>query len=51
MPLGVYDHEPDPDVPFIRSVGVGDNFPSEVARKLTSAINKADELLDGLIPG
>lgn len=49
-PLGVYDHEPDEDVPFLKSVGVGDSFPSRLAKDLTGAVNKVDSILDGLIP-
>ncbi len=49
-PLGVYDHEPDPDVPFLKSVDVGDNFASDLARKATSVVNDLDAALDSLIP-
>lgn len=50
-PLGVYDHEPDEDVPFLKSVDVGDNFAATWARKLTSATNDVDAWLDSVIPG
>lgn len=50
QPLGVYDHPADPDVPFLHSVDVGDNFPAAWARRLTSAVNDIDQWLDDLLP-
>lgn len=47
----MYDHEPDPDVPFLRSVGVGDSFPAKLARDATGIVNKLDQKLSDLIPG
>lgn len=49
-PLGVYDEPPPEDVPFIRYVDVGDNFASDLARKLTTVTNDVDDWLDSVIP-
>lgn len=46
----MYDHPPDEDVPFVSYVRVGDSFPAVAARKLTSAVNDVDALLDSLSP-
>lgn len=48
--IGVYDHPADPDVPFLHSVGVGDSFPTTLARKLTSVTNDVTDFLDDLDP-
>ncbi len=48
--LGVYDHPHDPEVQFLRSTSVGDGFPADAARGLTSAVAKVDKLLDALVP-
>lgn len=49
-PLGVYDHPPDPDVPLLRGIHIGDNVPASILRKATGAVNWADEQLQSLVP-
>lgn len=46
--IGVYDHPADPDVPFLKSRSVGSSWPTDAARKLTSAVDAANDLLDKL---
>lgn len=50
-PIGVYDHPPDPDVPGLRSVSVGDSFPAKLANDATGLLNKLDQKLSELLPG
>ena len=49
-PIGVYADRPPEEVPFLKSVDVGDNFAAKWARKLTSATNDVDAWLDDAIP-
>lgn len=48
--IGVYDHPHDDSVPFLRSTSVGSSWPTDLAKNLTGAVNKAEKLLDDLIP-
>lgn len=55
VPLGVYDHAPDPDFTFIKSVGVGRGGVARFSKRLTSLVNELNDLLPSipevLIPG
>lgn len=50
VPIGVYDHEPTDDIPGVHSVGVGDSFPSRLAKSATDVRNKLASVLDDLSP-
>lgn len=48
--IGVYDHPPDEDVPFVQSVKVGDGFLARRAKDLTSAVDDVNDWLDHINP-
>lgn len=54
VPLGVYDHPPDPEFPYIHGIRVGGSFAAKSAATATKAVNDVTRLLPSwgdLIPG
>lgn len=46
----MYDHPAGDEIPGVKSMGVGDNFPSRLAKDATEVRNKITGILDALSP-
>lgn len=51
VPVGVYDHPHDDDVPGLRSINIGKSGVPRVLKALTGLVKDLDDLLDQLSPG
>lgn len=46
----MYDHPPDPDIPFLKGVNIGRSRAAGFAKDVTSVVNELGNFLDSLDP-